>query len=90
MIELIKEYNTLPGRGPIAIMLDTKGPEVRSGDLTEPVMLAAGDTWTFTTQLGVRGENRSVSVNYEGAARAACACVPRRLCAHHCVCRLHV
>ena len=47
-------------------MLDTKGPEVRSGDLTEPVQLAAGDEWTFTTQLGVRGENRSVSVNYEG------------------------
>ncbi len=38
---------------------------MRSGDLAEPVLLAAGDTWTFTTQLGVRGENRSVSVNYE-------------------------
>jgi pyruvate kinase len=39
---------------------------VRSGDLAEPVQLASGDTWTFTTQLGVRGENRAVSVNYEG------------------------
>ena len=38
---------------------------MRSGDLAEPVQLAVGDTWTFTTQLGVRGENRSVSVNYE-------------------------
>ncbi len=38
---------------------------MRSGDLVEPVVLATGDTWTFTTQLGVRGENRAVSVNYE-------------------------
>jgi len=71
VIELIKEYNSLPGRGPVAIMLDTKGPEVRSGDLIEPVKLAAGDTYTFTTQLGVRGENRSVSVNYGACARVS-------------------
>ena len=68
-------------------MLDTKGPEVRSGDLTEPVLLAAGDTWTFTTQLGVRGENRSVSVNYEGAADTP---VCSLLVLTPACCRLHV
>jgi pyruvate kinase len=64
IIDLVKEYNA-SGRGPVAVMLDTKGPEVRSGDLAEPVQLAPGDEWTFTTTMGVRGENRSVSVNYE-------------------------
>ena len=37
----MKEYNTL-GRGCVAIMLDTKGPEVRSGDLAEPIDLLPG------------------------------------------------
>ena len=41
MVDLVKEYNTL-GRGCVAIMLDTKGPEVRSGDLAEPIDLVTG------------------------------------------------
>ena len=41
VVELVKEYNSL-GRRTLAIMLDTKGPEVRSGDLTEPIELKRG------------------------------------------------
>ena len=41
MVDLIKEYNTL-GRNCVAIMLDTKGPEVRSGDLSAPIDLVTG------------------------------------------------
>ena len=41
MVDLVKEYNTL-GRGCVAIMLDTKGPEVRSGDLAAPIDLVPG------------------------------------------------
>ena len=41
VVDLIKEYNAL-GRNCIAIMLDTKGPEVRSGDLSAPIDLVAG------------------------------------------------
>ena len=41
VVDLVKEYNSL-GRRTLAIMLDTKGPEVRSGDLTEPIDLKRG------------------------------------------------
>ena len=42
VIDLIKEYNKL-NKNSIAIMLDTKGPEVRSGDLTEPIDMVRGE-----------------------------------------------
>lgn len=35
----------------IGLLLDTKGPEVRSGDLPTPIELSAGDTFTFTIDL---------------------------------------
>jgi pyruvate kinase len=41
VVDLVKEYNLL-GRGNVAIMLDTKGPEVRSGDLAEPIDMKPG------------------------------------------------
>lgn len=41
VVDLVKEYNLL-GRGNVALMLDTKGPEVRSGDLSEPIDMKAG------------------------------------------------
>ena len=41
VVDLIKEYNKL-GRNCIALMLDTKGPEVRSGDLSAPIDLVPG------------------------------------------------
>ena len=42
VVDLVKEYNKL-NRHNVAIMLDTKGPEVRSGDVTEPIDMKAGD-----------------------------------------------
>ena len=45
VVDLVKEYNTL-NRNNVAIMLDTKGPEVRSGDVTEPIDMKPG---TFVT-----------------------------------------
>ena len=42
VVDLVKEYNLL-GRGNVALMLDTKGPEVRSGDLSEPIDMKAGE-----------------------------------------------
>ena len=41
VVDLVREYNRLD-RGNLAIMLDTKGPEVRSGDLSEPIEMKAG------------------------------------------------
>ena len=53
---------------PIAIMLDTKGPEFRIGTFKDgSVMLNAGDTFTFTTE-EVEGDNNIVSVSYKNLA----------------------
>ena len=54
---------------PIAIMLDTKGPEYRiktfeSGSIT----LSDGDKFVFTTR-DIAGNQNEVSVNYEKAHR---------------------
>ena len=50
---------------PIAIMLDTKGPEYRIGTFANgPVDVNAGDTFTFTTD-DVERDNTRVSVNYK-------------------------
>ncbi len=51
---------------PIAIMLDTKGPEYRIKTFKEGrVTLHEGDTFTFTTN-EVEGDQSRVSVNYKG------------------------
>ncbi|CAN4085814.1 unnamed protein product [Withania somnifera] len=64
VIDLVKEYNAQSKDNVIAIMLDTKGPEVRSGDLPQPITLKPGQEFTFTIQRGV-GTADSVSVNYD-------------------------
>lgn len=51
---------------PIAIMLDTKGPEYRIRTFKdEKVEVKAGDTFTFTTD-DIEGDETKVSVNYKG------------------------
>ncbi|KAK1399479.1 Pyruvate kinase [Heracleum sosnowskyi] len=64
VIDLVKEYNNEHKDNVIAIMLDTKGPEVRSGDLPQPVILVPGQEFTFTIKRGV-GTTDCVSVNYD-------------------------
>ncbi|MGE9293763.1 MAG: pyruvate kinase, partial [Puniceicoccales bacterium] len=51
----------------VAIMMDVKGPEIRTGDLPEPIELEAGETFDFLVtgdrsalESGIRG----VTVNY--------------------------
>ena len=51
---------------PIAIMLDTKGPEYRIGTFeNKSITLAEGDEFTFTTETVVGNQSR-VSVSYKG------------------------
>ncbi|XP_052200998.1 plastidial pyruvate kinase 2 [Diospyros lotus] len=64
VIDLVKEYNAQSKDNVIAIMLDTKGPEVRSGDLPQPITLTTGQEFTFTIRRGV-GTADCVSVNYD-------------------------
>lgn len=53
---------------PIAIMLDTKGPEYRIGVFEDhSVTLAEGQEFTFTTD-DIVGNDQIVSVNYKGFA----------------------
>ena len=50
---------------PIAIMLDTKGPEIRLGKFSvDEVVLKAGDTYTFTTE-EILGNQEICSVSYK-------------------------
>ncbi|CAA6669702.1 unnamed protein product [Spirodela intermedia] len=63
-IDLVKEYNSLSQGNVVAIMLDTKGPEVRSGDVPQPILLTEGQEFNFTVKRGVSTED-TVSVNYD-------------------------
>ncbi|HCS2430940.1 TPA: pyruvate kinase, partial [Shigella flexneri] len=51
-----------------AILLDTKGPEIRTMKLEggNDVSLKAGQTFTFTTDKSVIGNSEMVAVTYEG------------------------
>lgn len=53
-----------------AILLDTKGPEIRTIKLEggNDVALVAGQTFTFTTDQNVIGNNQRVAVTYTGFA----------------------
>lgn len=54
---------------PIAIMLDTKGPEIRLGTLKkECYTLESGNRFTLTTRQ-IEGDDQVASVSYEGLAR---------------------
>ncbi|KAI8477423.1 MAG: pyruvate kinase [Monoraphidium minutum] len=64
VVDLVREYNA-SGRGVVATMLDTKGPEVRSSDLAEPLVMEAGQRYTFTTEEGANGKGGRISVNYD-------------------------
>ena len=67
-IELIKKVREKLHL-PIAIMLDTKGPEYRIKTFKDgKVSLNEGDTFIFTTD-EVEGDQERVSVSYKGMAR---------------------
>lgn len=66
-INLLKEVrNEL--KIPLAIMLDTKGPEFRIGTFkNHKISLKEGDSFTFTTD-EIEGDETRVSVSYKGFA----------------------
>lgn len=67
-IDLIKRVRKKLGL-PIAILLDTKGPEYRIGIFeNKKIVLNDGDTFSFTTD-DIVGNEKRVSVSYKGLAR---------------------
>ena len=66
-IELVKKVRAKLGM-PIAILLDTKGPEYRIKTFKDgKIELHAGDRFTFTSE-EIVGDNERVSVNYKNLA----------------------
>ncbi|OKY74148.1 MAG: pyruvate kinase [Desulfobulbaceae bacterium DB1] len=65
VIRSIKRINKKFG-GSIAIMLDTKGPEVRTGDVKRDIALAEGDILTLTVRRQAELEPHCVEVSYDG------------------------
>ena len=64
VIKRIKRLNKEhPGK--YAILLDTKGPEIRSGDLKVPVEVEPGDTVTFSTRAGDYAKTGKIGVSYD-------------------------
>ena len=51
---------------PVAILLDTQGPAIRTGDLKTNLKLNPGDIVEFTVRGAKSEEKYSVDVNYEG------------------------
>jgi len=67
VIRRIRAVSKKVGRE-IAIMMDIKGPEIRTGDVEAPIELKVGETFDFTVKPGSREgdeEIRSVNVNYQ-------------------------
>ena len=64
-VAMIKEVREEVGK-PVAIMLDTKGPEIRTGVLENggKVTLVEGQTFTLTTE-AIAGTNEKVSITYD-------------------------
>jgi len=71
VIRRIRAVSTKVGRE-VAIMMDIKGPEIRTGDVSTPIELKEGETFDFTVRPGMSEghgggaeEIRSVDVNYQ-------------------------
>ncbi|MEQ8690827.1 MAG: pyruvate kinase [Pseudomonadales bacterium] len=50
---------------PVPILLDTQGPEIRTGVLENPMQLTPGEIVQLTVRDGANIENKSIHVNYD-------------------------
>lgn len=63
LIAAIRQAEENTGKN-VALLLDTKGPEIRLGELEEPMELTAGSEVTLTT-VPVRGKDNVLPVTYK-------------------------
>jgi pyruvate kinase len=64
LIRRVRRVSTELGRH-VAVMMDVKGPEIRTGVVDEPIELRVGDSFEFYTDKP-SSDIRGVSVNYPG------------------------
>lgn len=62
VVHNIKRVNEADGRN-VGLLLDTKGPEIRTGDVTEPIQIKAGETVVFSHK-GTDAKLPVIAVNY--------------------------
>jgi pyruvate kinase len=68
MVDNLKEaMKQRPGKT-CAIMLDTKGPEIRTGMLRDnkPVDLVNGQELQIVTDYSIEGDNKKIACSYKG------------------------
>ncbi len=65
VIEHVKRLNRKV-KGGVAILLDTKGPEIRTGDVSSDIRLKKGDGFIFTIRRQPVLEPDCVEVSYDG------------------------
>ena len=72
VIANIKKINNDPKSkfGPIGILLDTQGPEIRTGDTEQTLDLKVGDEVTLTVRDQVDVETSSIKINYKGLIKS--------------------
>ena len=67
VIDRIKKINNNknPTHGKIGVLLDTQGPEIRTGDTELPLDLNVGDEVTLTVRDQIDVETSSIKINYK-------------------------
>ena len=68
IISLVKRVNKLQEHkyGPIAILIDTQGPEIRTGESTSSLDLKMGQIVNLTVRDDQNVETSSIKINYKG------------------------
>lgn len=66
--QVIKAIKTINSKGhySIALLLDTKGPEIRTGDLKQEIILKRDDEFIFTIRRAAEYAKNCTEVNYDG------------------------
>lgn len=64
VIRTIQDINEKEGMN-IAVMLDTKGSEIRTGEVSSPMEVAAGETVIFSPRPLPKSDHKVILVNYD-------------------------